>query len=185
MKTLDQTLTAGQAVTLPCNGTFFFLMEAAAPLSVHFVMQGKGAVGEQCDGIRSGFQYEAPGVISKIIVTSETDQVIKWGYSFGRASYSTTTISQLQATTTENLEPVSLGVTATLILTGDATRRRLILTNPTTNTGAIALGGPSLTAANAARWLEPGDSYIETDAAPAAVYGLADVAEEEINIEVA
>lgn len=185
MKTLEQTLSAGQTVTLPCNGSFFTLMEAAGPVDVHFVMEGRGAVGETCEGIKAGFWYEAPGRISKIILTSASAQNVKWGYSYGRAGYSTTTIQQSQASVTDNEDAVTLGTSAALALAGDATRSRLILTAHRDNAGAIALGGPALTTANAARWLEAGESYIETDAAPAAVYALAETAGDQLCIEVA
>lgn len=185
MKTLDQELTAGKTVTLPCNGTFFTLLSAASSVDVHFVMEGKGAVGEVCEGIKAGFWYEAPGRISKIILTSATDQVIQWGYSFGKAGYSTTTIQQAQATTSDNAAAESLTTAAALILSGDAGRRRVILTAHRDNAGAVAVGGPSLDSDNAARWLEPGESWIDTDSAPAAVYALAETDGDLVCIEVA
>lgn len=188
MRTYQQTLTAGEAVTLTVNGNFFALIEAAGAVDLAFQYvgaAGSGGLTEIANGMQAGYSETFPGMLTAVSVTSSIDQVVVYGCGYGTARFDRTSIINSQATTTDNLAPVALGITATLILSGDATRRRLILTNPSTNTGAIALGGPSLTAANAARWLEPGDSYIETDAAPAAVYGLADVAGEEINIEVA
>lgn len=188
MRTYQQALTAGETVTLTVNGSFFALIEAAGAVDLEFQYVGAAGTGgytEIAKGMNAGYSEVFPGMLTSVIVSSSIDQQILYGCGSGSARFDRTAITSSQASITDNIDPVALGITATLVLAADATRRRLILTNPTTNTGAIALGGPSLTAANAARWLEPGDSYIETDAAPAALYGLADIAGEEINIEVA
>lgn len=185
MRTVEISLTAGEAKKVSVTGYYLTLLSAAAPVDLEVEMVGKAGHSDVSIGLPEGYGEQFPEMFNSITITSDISQTVKFGYAMGVVKVDRTTIVNSQATTTDNLSPVALGITATLIMTGDATRRRLILTNPSTNTGAIALGGPSLTAANAARWLEPGDSYIETDAAPAAVYGLADVAGEEINIEVA
>lgn len=185
MRTVDISLTAGEAKKVSVTGYYLTLLSAAAPVDLEVEMVGKAGHSDVSTGLPEGYGEQFPEMFNSITVTSAINQTVKFGYAMGVVKIDRTTIVNSQAPTTDNIAPVALGITATLILTNAASRRRLILTNPSTNTGAIALGGPSLTAANAARWLEPGDSYIETDAAPAAVYGLADVAGEEINIEVA
>ena len=89
-----------------------------------------------------------------------------------------------KADASDNLEPVTLGVSASQVLLKQ-TRTRVIVTAPYSNAGSVAIGGPSLTVDNAARWLEPGDSYVENDAAGAALYALAITAGDKICLEVA
>ena len=89
-----------------------------------------------------------------------------------------------KADTSDNLAPVVLGAAASQALP-KSSRTRVMLTAHPENSDRIAIGGPSLTADNAARWLEPGDSYVENDAASAAVYALALSPGDKLCIEVA
>lgn len=184
MQTITETLTAGQWVTLPCDGRFFMLLESAGGVDLRFRGEGRGT-NDICEGITAGFKYQAARQMTSVMMRSATGGVVKYAYADGTGGYDRSVIVAEQAVATDNEAPVTLGTSAALALAGDATRRRLILTAHRDNAGAIALGGPALTSANAARWLEAGESYIETDAAPAAVYALAETAGDVLCVEVA
>lgn len=185
MQTVTETLEAGKWKTVPAEGLFFMLLEAAAPVDLIFIGMGSGT-GQPCEAVTAGFKVKHASMMTSVRVRSAVATVIKYAYSMGDGGYDRSEIITQQASITDNLAPVEPDTAAAeLVLSGDATRRRVILTAHRDNTGAIALGGPALTAANAARWLEAGESYIETDAAPAAVYALAEVAGDALCIEVA
>jgi hypothetical protein len=73
--------------------------------------------------------------------------------------------------TLTNGAPVAIGAAAAQF-SGDATLRRLRVRNSSA-TLAVAIGGPNVTLGNAAIVLQPGDVWLEDDAAGAAWYGIA------------
>lgn len=185
MRTIDIALIAGTSHKLSVMGYYLTLLEAAAPVDMEIEFVGKAGNPDIGRGVREGYGENFPEMTNSVTITSATDQVIKVAYGLGQIKMDRSTIVAAQAAASDNIEPVTLGTSAALALSGGATRRRLILTAHRDNAGAIALGGPALTTANAARWLEAGESYIETDAAPAAVYALAETAGDLLCIEVA
>ena len=184
MRTYEKTLTAGEPAHLPVSGTFFILLESVADLSVTFNFYGTSATTDTAT-IPPGYWEEFPNQLRDMEVTSAITQTIKYGCSFGRAGVSTAEIITRQATTSDNLDPETLTTTAAMVLAAAAGRQRVIFTAPLTNAGAVALGGTSLTAVNACRWLDPGDTCEEIGAAPAAHYALAEVDGDSLCIEVA
>lgn len=185
MRTRRVVLQAGVKKPMPVNGNFFQIVEAAGPLTVTLHTEGKGQDGDPNEGVRAGFYIESPHQISQVVFLSDTDQVIRYSGGNGRAGYSAFSLITSQSATTDNIEPAVLTTGAELVIAADNTRRRLVLTAHRDNAGAVAVGGPALTAANAARWLNAGESYVENDAAPAALYALAETADDLLCIEVA
>lgn len=185
MRTVYIDLKAGKTKKVSVTGVFLTLLSAAGPVDMEVEMIGKAGNPDVMQGLIEGYSEQFLEMFNSVTLTSATDQTIKIGYAMGTVRMDRSTIISQQSTVTDNLDPVTLGAAAALALAAQSGRRRLILTADNGNADAIALGGPSLTAVNAARWLQPGESYIETDAAPAAVYALAVVAGDKLMIEVA
>lgn len=184
-RSIDISLQAGVTKKVSAMGRYLTILEAAGPVDVEIEFVGKAGNPEICTGLRQGYGENFAEMTNSVTLTSATDQVIKIAYGMGQIRMDRSSIISIQAESTDNADPVTLGTSAALALAGDASRQRVILTAHRDNAGAIALGGPALTTANAARWLEAGESYIETDAAPAAVYALAETAGDLLCIEVA
>ncbi len=185
MRTTRIKLVAGQQKKVSATGVFLTLLSAAEPIDIEVEMIGKAGNPDVMTGIPQGYAEQFVEMFNAVSLTSAIDQEIQIGYAMGTVRVDRSTIINQQATVTDNLDPVALGTSAALALAAQSDRLRLILTADQGNADAIALGGPALTAVNAARWLQPGESYIETDAAPAAVYALAVVAGDKLLIEVA
>lgn len=79
-----------------------------------------------------------------------------------------------------DMAPVSVGTTATALVS-DATLKRITIRNSHA-TATIAIGGAGVTLANGARQLGPGDMWIEEDAAGAAWYAISDTAS--VNVQI-
>jgi hypothetical protein len=190
MRTYQQTLTAGETVTLTVNGNFFALIEAAGAVNLAFQYigaAGSGGLTEIANGMQAGYSETFPGMLTAVSVTSSIDQIVVYGCGYGTARFDRTSITSQQATASAN-SAYTLTATDTPeeVLTADATRRRLILTAHPDNTGTVLLGGPSLdgSGSNAARRLDAGDSWIDETAAAAAVWA-AGAAGDVICVEVA
>jgi hypothetical protein len=80
-----------------------------------------------------------------------------------------------------NAAPVAVGQVATKV-SDDATLKRLAIRNAS-DSAIVALGGAGVTLANAVIFLQPGDVFIETEAAGAAWYGIADGAGASVQIQ--
>lgn len=79
-----------------------------------------------------------------------------------------------------DLNAVAVG-TAAAALVSDNTLKRLIVRNASL-TQTVAIGGATVTMAKAAIVLQPGDSWIEEDAAGAAWYAIADAAAADVRL---
>lgn len=77
--------------------------------------------------------------------------------------------------------PAVIGTGAATLLISDATYKRLRVRNASA-TARVALGGAALTMANAAIILEPGDTWVEDDAAGAAWYAISDTAATDVRV---
>ncbi|MGZ4837645.1 MAG: hypothetical protein ACXVZR_03785 [Terriglobales bacterium] len=73
-----------------------------------------------------------------------------------------------------DMAPVNIGLAAAALVS-DATLKRLTIRN-SHPTAKIAIGGAGVTMANGARVLNPGDVWVEEDAAGAAWYAISDTA---------
>jgi hypothetical protein len=82
--------------------------------------------------------------------------------------------------TIEHPAPVVVGLAAAALV-ADATLRKLIIKNGHAS-ATVAIGGAGVTLANAAILLEPGDIWVETDAAGAAWYAISDTAATSVQV---
>lgn len=185
MRTHSQTFEAGETRSVTVNGNFFVLLDASGPVDLEFEFVGASGATDICRGIEAGYSEQFVEQITAVHITSASAQTVKYGYARGVVKFDRSVIITQQSSATDNIEPVTLNAVADVVLPGDSGRRRVIFAASRDNVGDIALGGPSLTAANAARWLSPGEAYIENDAAGAPVYALADNVGDVVCIEVA
>lgn len=187
MRTVEISLTAGEAKKVSVTGYYLTLLTAAAAVDLEVEMVGKAGHSDVSTGLPEGYGEQFPEMFNSITVTSSINQTVKFGYAMGVVKVDRTTIVNSQATQSDN-SAYTLTATDTPeeVLTADATRRRLILTAHPDNTGTLLLGGPSLdgSGSNAARRLDAGDSWIDENAAAAAVWA-AGAAGDVICVEVA
>lgn len=171
MRTLSERLEAGVAISLPVDGTFFTLLESAAPLDIDFeALNGRGV--ERGRGLEAGYWFEDLRGIVAIKVTSPVAQTIKYACSFGRGGYDLRTVTMRQASAITNLPTVTVGAVAAEVVGGDNTRKGLVFLWDEGNAGRVALGGPDVTFGNACIILEPGDDWPEDNAAAAPWYAV-------------
>mgnify|MGYP000305290234 CR=1 FL=1 len=173
MRTVLISLTAGEAKKVSVTGYYLTLLSAAAPVDLEVEMVGKAGHSDVSTGLPEGYGEQFPEMFNSITITSDISQTVKFGYAMGVVKVDRSTIVSSQAATSDN-SAATLAATDTPeeILAADNTRRRLILTAHPDNTGTVLLGGPSLdgSGSNAARRLEPGDSWVDETAAAAAVW---------------
>lgn len=183
MATVTQQLTANTRTRLPCNGYFFQLLSASAPLQVDFFAANK-AQPDRHSNIPVGFWYKSNQQLTIVEVESATDQLISYLYADGQTgvdrSETITTLSQ-GSVITDNA-PKVVGVASSLVLAANSSRKRVIFTADAANTGTIALGGSSVTLANSAILLDAGDSFIDDKAAIAEYHAIATLAAQGLRI---
>jgi len=73
------------------------------------------------------------------------------------------------------VNPVAISTGVAQGISNDATLKRLRIRNASTNGAVVAIGGAAVTLANAAIVLQPGEVWMEDDAAAAAWYAVSDV----------
>lgn len=83
-------------------------------------------------------------------------------------------VTIIQATTVTNVEPVAVTAVAGVLVAAAAGRRGLRVRNVGAN--AVAIGGAGVTFANAAVVIQPGETWNENEAAPAAWSAICDAA---------
>lgn len=174
MRTLTETLVAGQPCRLTATGRFFFLLEAIGQVNINF-QTGAGGTNDECTGLRAGFWAETPADLTQITVTSPVNQVITYACSNVRMGYSRTELQVEQASTISNAAPVTVGnLAAVLVSAGDALKKGVAILNDEGNTDRIAIGGAAVTFANAVHIIEPGEVYTDDNAAGAALYAISE-----------
>lgn len=183
MATVKQVLSAGIRHVLPCNGYFFQLLAASAPISINFRVAGSSQP-DQHERIPIGFWYESRQPLTFVEVESTIDQEIEYLYAIGRTGvdHSETITTLSQATVITDSDPETVGIVSDQVLAANPGRRRAIFRADDSNTGMIYLGGAGVTPANAAIILTAGDTYIEDSAAPAEFYAVASMADQVLRL---
>jgi len=175
MQTKTETLTVGTN-HLTGQARYFYLVECANAVDVTFVMQRNGGT-EKAEGIRQGYWFEAPELITEIIVESDTVQDFKWAYTNGRGGYDRDQLAMAQGVTITNAAPVTVGNTvAVLVRAANSTDKGIAIRSDDSNTDRIAIGGAGVTFANAVHIIEPGEVFSDDNAAHAAFYAISESA---------
>lgn len=185
LSTREIPLAAGVAVTIGANGRKFCLLESTGRLDVVFIDVSGQTVGEASQ-ILDGIGILMPRDFYKLRLSSATAQTVRIAMAsedvdFTRVS-GTVTANVVQATSITNGAAVAVSNVAATAILAAGSRKKATFHNPAANTGAMNLGGALVTAANAAIVLQPGDTWSESEAAPAAWYAVAAVNGESLRV---
>lgn len=173
MRTIQQTVSG--IWPLQIAGKYFRIIMAAADVDVTFY-RGGAAVSNAYD-VGVGYYAIPEGGFDRVDITSATSQTIKIAISEGVGGYdsvavvgSVNSLILQGGTITPEVAAVSVGASATLLAAAVSNRRRIIFYNA--GTADVYLGSSAVTTANGALKIAAGDTWIETDAAGAAWYGI-------------
>lgn len=177
MRNYSQAFTGAGTWQLQVAGDFFRIISSPDVVDVKFFRQG--AEVDSAVAMDTGFWVKPAGGFDRVDITSATAQTVKIMIGMGDGGYDQVAVDQAVIVTDPS--PVSVGVTATALVSAKATRRGLRFTNA----GAVAvyLGGAGVTVADGAIRLSPGATWLESDAAPAAWYGISGTAGQSIKIQ--
>ena len=177
MSTVKQTLTANQRHKLPCNGYFFQLLAASAPLSINF-LTANSSQPDQHENIPVGFWFESKQPLVYVEIESTISQEIEYLYSNGRTGVdrSETLTVLAQGSAIGDLDSETVGAVRVKVLDINLGRKRVIFAADGANTGVIALGGAGVSLLNAALLLSAGDTWVEDSAAVAEFHAVASAA---------
>lgn len=190
LQTLDTTLdgtTAPKRLGMP--GLKFCLMEAADRVNIDFIAANGQKVGE-LRGVMSGIEVLLPREFTFLDIVSATPQSIKVATSSGEVNFNRVSGSIAaaieQAATITNAAAVTVGNAAPVMLkAANAAHHGVSFRNADTNTDRIAIGGASVTFANAVYILAPGQVFTDDTAAPAAFYAISEAnAGQSVRVEV-
>lgn len=180
-------LVANTSKDFGAIGRKLLVLESSGRVDVKFIDVSGQTVGEAV-GVLDGIGITLPRDFHRIRLVSATGQTVRLAFAsedvdFTRVS-GTVSANVVQAAALAHPAAVAVSnVAATALLAADGDRLQVVFHNPSTNTGAMYLGGATVTAANAARILQPGDTLIDDKAAPAAWYAVAAVNAETIRVE--
>lgn len=196
--TLSKIFSGAATWTLGLSGTYFRLLSAPAVVDVTFY-RGNQPVAS-ATGMDTGFFCKPDGGFDRVDIYSGTAQTVKVMLLDGDAGYDhfnvdissavsalavtvsgTTSTTIAQSGTVTEATPVSVGTSATLLVAASAARKGIrFFNNGSVN---VNIGGSGVTTANGVILLGPGMLWVETDAAPAAWYGVAGTAGQSVRIQ--
>ncbi|HJV86919.1 MAG TPA: hypothetical protein VJ698_15745 [Noviherbaspirillum sp.] len=198
MQQFIQQIQAGGTWQLQTGGDYFRLVTCPSPVDVKFFRGGQEvASAVQMD---TGFYLKPIGGFDRIDIASATEQTVKIMVLDGDGGYDhfnvdvTSALQAIavnisgaaemtvkQAAVVNDLAAVAVGVAATELVAADAARRGLRFTNA--GTVDVYIGGAGVTTAGGAIKIGAGQTWIEDQAAPAAWYGIAGTAGQNIKIQ--
>lgn len=187
LRTAALPVVAGAPKDFGAIGRKFLLLESTDRVDIRFIDVRGQTVGE-AEGVLDGLGITLPRDFHRIRITSATSQTLRMAFAaedvdFTRVS-GTVSANVVQAGDITHQAAVAVSnAVATALLAANGDRLQVVFHNPSTNTGAMYLGGSTVTAANAARILQPGDTLIDDKAAPAAWYAVAAVNLETLRVE--
>lgn len=126
---------------------------------------------------------EAVPVVPKIgaVFTAHIDNLDADAVPVQQKAGTVFTTKNEQLATITDFAPVAIGIAAAALVS-DATQKRLRIRNSHA-TAVIGIGGAGVTMANAAIQLQPGDIWMEEDAAGAAWYAISDTAATTVQLQ--
>ncbi|MES2163353.1 MAG: hypothetical protein V4476_19540 [Pseudomonadota bacterium] len=186
------TIPAGGSVSLPVTGRGFWFESGTSTTANTYIIV-KPTTGGTEIRLRPGQNVNAIGDQAFWTITAEDQAAVINGYCIiGNGDFQDNNTSNLvtinasaipnafalpvqkQALSTiTNFAPVTINTGAAQALVSDATQRVMRFRNGHA-TATLYLGGPGVTAANAAVVLAPGDLFIEEEAAGAAWFATSD-----------
>lgn len=179
---LPARIVAGVPSRLAASGRFFVLMESGGPVSISFLDHRDSEIGS-ANNISAGFKAPLSADFTKILVTSDTDQDIKYACGVHGVDYNRITgqVTVAGPGALQDMEPAAVGTDASLIAAAYSARTTLAICNPPDAAGVLAVGGPAVEFNKAAYYIEPGDT-LEFPAPAAAVYGVYETTPGTVNV---
>lgn len=186
--TFSNSFAGAATWTLQTQGDYFRLVSSPTAVDLIFYRQNQQVA--TANGMDTGFYIQPVGGFDRVDVISNVAQTVKIMILTGDGGYDrfnvdiTSALANLaiaQAVTVNDPAPVSVGVAATALLAAASGRKGARFTNA--GTVDVYLGGVSVTVANAAIKISPGQTWLENEAAPAAWYGISGTAAQSIKIQ--
>lgn len=198
MQQIIQTLSAGQTLDLAIAGDYFRLQSCPDPVDIVFYKAQKEI--SRASGMDTGFYLIPSGGYDRVVLTTATAQTVKLMFIEGNGGYDHFNVditsalnaltvnimgqaqmSLIQADTIVDKTPVTVGTSAVLLAAASAARKALRIFNG--GTADVYIGSSAVTTTNGALKVGPGQTWIETDAAPAAWYGTSSAAGQSVRIQ--
>lgn len=181
MRTIKQTITAGGTWTFAIPGRYFRILDSSTPVDVNFYQ--KGSIVAQAEAVDIGYYSIPVNGFDRIDVISAAAQTVKVAVSDGNGGYDSTLLksSVVMASTIVDNAPVTVGVAAVALTTADSTRKGLRVYNA--GTADIYIGGSGVTTANGTIKIPAGALWTESEAAPAAWYGISGTAGQSVRVQ--
>jgi hypothetical protein len=184
MRTIPRVLAAGVVDRFEASGRYFRLMQTSSAVDVEFFKTGRSVY--TASGVEAGFYALPDGGFDALQITSALSQTIKIALSDGTGGYDRSqgdvNATAVQASALANVAEVTVGVAEVAALATGAGRKLVIFRAPVSNAGPVALGATGIALATAAIVLQPGDTWRESDAAPAAWVAISDGAGRKLEI---
>lgn len=190
MRTLSEVFIGGEVKGLTIPGTYFRLLATSGPVDVVFY-RGNAKVDEGATQVEAGYYSIPERGFDRVDIKSATAQTVKFAITRGRGGYDRTIgsvdvlslppVDIKYGAVINDMVGVTVGVTATALITADATRRALRVLN--NGTADIYLGGAGVTTANGCIKLVPGALWVEDDAPGAAWYAISGTAGQNVRVQ--
>lgn len=184
MNTYELIMAANAVAVLDSPGDYFRLLDSTAVCDVQLTRAGIPR--QESKQVLAGLWMRPAGGFTGVRITNgATAQTVKIGIASGEAGYDRLQVSGglaiQQGSIVTDAAPVSVGTTATLLISAAESRKGCRFTNA--GTVDIYVGGSGVTVANGAIKIAPGATWIERDAAPAAWYGISGTAGQSVRIQ--
>jgi len=170
MITVQETFSGPRYYNL--TGNYFKLLSTVNPVDV--ALFDSANMPHTADQVEKGFYTRQ--TFDKLRITTGSNELVKFVVSDDESGYDTLITTFQQGTLLTNEGESTVGVAAATVLPALGSRKKVVFRSLPTNTGRIALGGAGVALATAAIVLNPGDIWIENDAAPALWAAISDVA---------
>lgn len=185
MRTIDETFLAGETKTFNMPGGYFRILSVPFAIDVNF-LKGNMSLGEPAKGVGAGYWAKFPdgGEYDSITIYSATAQAIRFAVSLGYGGYDmppSSAVALIQGSSISDNAPVSVGVGATALVGYSQFRKSLRFFNA--GSVDVYIGGSGVTTANGALKLQPSATWVETEGAAAAWYGISGTAGQSVRVQ--
>lgn len=192
MSMYSQAIDAGGKWQLAVPGTLFRLIatDNGEPVDVRFFRGGQQVF--NAEGVEAGLYAKPLGGFDRVDITSATAQTVKVLVMDGDGGYDRFIVDiassvgvlevvPAQGETITDIAPVTVGTSATALTAVSTTRKSVRFMNA--GSADVYLGGAGVTTANGCIRIGSGETYIETNAAGAAWYGISGTAGQSVRVQ--
>lgn len=187
MQTTSQVFSGAATWALQTEGDYFRLL--SCPTAVNLTFYRNNAVVATITSVDTGFYIKPIGGFDRVDVYSSVAQTVKVMILDGDGGYDhfnvdiTSSLANLAIAQGNTIaeSTVSVGVTATSLVSASASRKGLRFYN--SGTVDVYIGSSGVTTSNGAIKIAAGSLWIESEAAPAAWYGISGSAAQTVRIQ--